>query len=404
MHLRRELAVWVGFGFATSVSGSAWADDDPNALQVHGFVSQGWIKTTRNNYLAKSERKQGSFDFTEVGINFTKPLGDRLRVGFQLFAHDLGPLGNYAPQLDWYYVDYRVADWLGIRAGKTKLPWGLYNESNDIDAGRVPVLLPQSVYPVSSREFLFAQTGGELYGLVPVSTAGELEYRVYGGTIFLNPADSSASLRDFDVPYEGGGRLMWHPPLDGLQLGASVQLLRFEFSFTPTAEQLAQYEKAGQLPTDFNGVVTAKLPYKVWVASAEYQRQALLLAAEYQRGYVEYETNLRLADTKVISQGGYVMGSYQVAPWFTPGVYYSAFFPNIRAKTPPGGDPNPRSSFQHDLALTLRYDITPNFLVKLEGHYMHGTAGLQPALNGNRLRAELTKDWGVLLVKTTGYF
>jgi hypothetical protein len=404
MHLRREQAVRAAVALVMTVCGRALADDDPSALQVHGFVSQGWIKTTKNNYLTQSERAQGSFEFSEVGINFTKPLGDHLRVGLQLFAHDLGPLGNYAPQLDWYYVDYRFFDWLGVRAGKTKLPWGLYNESNDVDAGRVPVLLPQSVYPVSSREFLFAQTGGELYGDVALGTAGDLEYRVYGGTIFLNPSESSAQLRNFDVPYEGGGRLMWHAPLEGLQLGASVQLLRFEFNFTPTAAQLAEYEMAGQLPADFDGVVTAALPYKVWVASAEYQQQGLLVAAEYQRGYVEYETNLILAQNSVVNQGGYVMGSYQIAPWFTPGLYYSGTFPNIHAKTAPGADPNPRSSFQHDVALTLRYDVTPNWLVKAEGHYMHGTAGLQPALNGNRARDRLAKDWGVFLLKTTGYF
>src|SRR3954464_2878161 len=182
------------------VSSGARAQDDPNALQLHGFVSQGFIKTTRNNYLGNTQRAQGSVDFTEVGLNVTKPLGDKLRVGLQLFAHDLGNLGNYAPQLDWYYLDYRFFDWLGLRAGKSKLPWGLYNETNDVDAGRVPVLLPQSIYPVTSRDSLFAQTGAELYGNGPLGAAGSLEYRLYGGTIFVNTADASAQLRDFSVP------------------------------------------------------------------------------------------------------------------------------------------------------------------------------------------------------------
>lgn len=403
MNLRWEQALWVA-AIALASPGLAQAEDDPSALQVHGFVSQGWIKTTRNNYLGHTERDQGSFDFTEVGINFTKPLGDRFRVGMQLFAHDLGPLGNYAPQLDWYYVDYRVADWLGIRAGKTKLPWGLYNESNDVDAGRVPVLLPQSVYPVSSREFLFAQTGAELYGDVPIGAAGSLEYRAYGGTIFLNPDDSSTQLKDFDVPYAGGGRLMWHPPVEGLQLGASAQLLRFEFEFEPTAEQRARYEAAGQLPAGSSGAVTAALPIKLWVASLEYQQQGLLLAAEYERSYVKYETTLELPATKVVNQGGYLMASYQLASWFTPGLYYSAQFPNIHAKRADGVEPHPRSSFQHDVAFTARYDITPHWLVKAEGHYMHGTAALSSALNGNAPLDSLAKDWGVFLLKTTGYF
>jgi hypothetical protein len=52
----------------------------------------------------------------------------------------------------------------------------------------------------------------------------------------------------------------------------------------------------------------------------------------------------------------------------------------------------------------VRYDITPHWLVKAEGHYMSGTAGLNPALNDNTKREKLVKDWGVFLLKTTGYF
>jgi len=396
--MQRAKAVWA-VGFLLAHGSQAWAQEDPQSLRVHGFVSQGYIKTTQHNYLANTERAQGSFDFTEVGINFTQPLGDKLRVGLQIFAHDLGPLGNYAPQLDWYYLDYRAFDWLGIRAGKTKLPWGLYNESNDVDAGRVPILLPQSVYPVSSRESLFAQTGGELYGDVPLGGAGSLEYRLYGGTIFINAEDASVQLRDFEVPYEAGARLMWQPPLEGLQLGGSAQVLRFDFEFTPTAEQTAQYDMDGQLPPDFDGIVRARIPVKLWVASAEYQWQGLLLAAEYGRQYLKYETNLLLPQTDIVNQNGYIMASYQVTPWFTPGLYYSALFPNIDAD-----GPKTRASYQHDVALTLRYDITPNWLAKVEGHFMHGTAGLRSALNDNRPLTDLEENWGVFLVKTTGYF
>jgi hypothetical protein len=376
----------------------ARAEDEPADLQIHGFVSQGYIKTTRNNYLAESARKQGSFEFTEVGINFTKPLGDKLRVGVQLFTHDLGPLGNYAPQFDWYYLDYRFFDWLGVRAGKTKLPWGLYNETNDVDAGRVPILLPQSLYPVSNRESLFAQTGGELYGDVSLGAAGSLEYRAYGGTIFVNTADASDQLKGFDVPYDAGGRLMWQPPVEGLQLGSSLQVLRFDFDYSPTPEQAMAYQGAGLLPANYAGVVSIKVPIKLWVASIEYQVRGLTLAAEYGRDYIHYKTTLATPAVDATSQGYYAMASYQVTPWFTPGLYYSALFPNVHAPT------HPRSTYQHDVAATLRYDVTPNWLVKLEGHYMHGTAGLTTALNGNKPLDSLPENWVVFLLKTTAYF
>lgn len=400
------IRAWVPLSLSliATLSAPAKAQETPDALQVHGFVSQGFIKSTRNNYLGPSARPQGSFDFTEVGINFTKPLGDKLRIGLQVFARDLGPLGNYTPQLDWYYVDYRLFDWLGVRAGKTKLPWGLYNEANDVDSGRVPVLLPQSLYPVANRESLFAQTGAELYGDVPLGAAGSLEYRLYGGTIFLNTADASDALKGFEVPYEGGGRLMWRPPLDGLQLGSSAQLVRFDFDYAPTAAERDQYDSSGLLPADFNGVISAYLDAKLWVASVEYQREGLLLAAEYGRTYARYSTGLRMPTVKIVNEGGYLMASYQVASWFTPGVYYSAFFPDIHDGAQPGVPLRGRAAYQHDVAATLRYDLTPNWLVKLEGHFMHGTAGLSSTLNDNRPLASLTKDWGVFLLKTTGYF
>ena len=77
--------------------GSVHADDeagDEAALQVHGFASQGALLTSDNNYLAHTER--GSLEFTEAGINFTKPFGDDLSVGLQLFARDLGSTGSYS--------------------------------------------------------------------------------------------------------------------------------------------------------------------------------------------------------------------------------------------------------------------------------------------------------------------
>jgi hypothetical protein len=371
------------------------ATSNPLSIDVHGFVSQGFIKTTENNYLADSKR--GSFEFTEVGLNFTKNLSDRMRVGIQLFTHDLGPLGNYATRFDWFYLDYRFFDWLGVRAGRTKLPFGLYNETSDIDAARVPALLPQSVYPVSNREYLLAQTGGELYGDISLADAGALEYRLYGGTVFYDTADLSAALTNVTVPYIYGGRLMWQAPLEGLQLGGSMQKLRIDAEDTLTAAQTMAYMAAGLLPPNFMGNISLHVPATLWVGSAEYVAHDFSLAAEYSRWIVTLEASVLAPKTTVTSERGYLMGSYHVTPWFTPGLYYSLFFPNADQR-------HGRAAYQHDVAATFRYDLNAYWLLKLEGHYMRGTAGLDPTLNGNVPVSSLVQDWGVLLVKTTAYF
>lgn len=406
---RHARKAWGGIGPASraaaallALTGSrAFAQDiDPEpsgGVETHGFVSQGYLHSTQNNYLGPSER--GSFEFTEAGINFTHSVDTQMRVGLQIFAHDLGPLGNYAPQFDWYYIDYLFWDWLGFRAGRTKLPFGLYNEFSDIDSARVPVLLPQSVYPATSREFLLAQTGAELYGQAPLGAAGQLEYRLYGGTIFLSPDSVSTAVSGFTVPYMMGARLMWLPPIEGLSLGGSIQRLRLEFDFAPTPDQIAEYQMMGVLPDGFMGTIASRLPAWLWVASVEYQIGDLLIAAEYTESRARPETDLALPCTgrQSLGRGGYAAVSHRVLPWLSPGAYFSAQVP----------DPCSRagsSKHQYDAAATLRFDLNEHWLFKVEGHFMVGTSQLDRTLNDNRPTSELPSEWGLLLLKTTAYF
>jgi hypothetical protein len=404
------LALAAGAGSASAVElggpdDPALLPASPFSLEIHGFVSQGIIKTTGNNYLAYSTERW-SFEFSEVGINFTKRLTDRLRVGLQLFSRDLGPLGNYSAKLDWYYLDYHFADWLGLRAGRTKIPFGLYNEVNDIDSARVPILLPQSIYPIASRDFLLAQTGMELYGYRSLGAGGALDYRLYGGTIFYdanNQAGSSTTLANLKSPYVVGGRLLWETPLDGLRVGASLQALRLDFDVVLNAAAIAQAKMAGLTPDGFNGVVSVELPAILSVGSIEYAARELLLAAEYSIWRADYQSSDPLlvpepaTERQRLSERMYGMASYRLRPWFCPGVYYSLFFPRMDQRTP-------RYAHQHDVAGTLRFDINSFWLFKLEAHYMRGTASLDPLLNDNVPVSQLDGSWVVLLAKTTVSF
>ena len=362
--------------------------DDVLSIEIHAFGSQGFMVSTANNYLADSHH--GSFEFTEVGLNFTKQLTSKLRTGFQLFTHKLGPTGNFDIKADWFYLDYRWKDWLGFRAGRTKLPFGLYNDSSDIDAARVPILLPQSVYPAANRDYLLAQTGGEIYGYISMRKAGALEYRLYGGTIFLDIAQTPGIVQilDLKVPYLAGARLMWETPLDGLRVGGSFQTLRIDtkLNISPSV--------AGP-----GGVVDVEIPAYLWVASIEYSAHRLLLAAEYSRWHLGVNSsNPTLVPEKPSTQErSYVMASYRVNRWFQPGLYYSAYLPDAYKRTG-------RESVQHDAAASLRFDVNSFWIIKLEGHFMAGTAALVPAQNDNVPLNLLDRYWGFFLIKTTAYF
>lgn len=83
--------VFRGLGLAILVVGSHWLGSRSSfaeevgaegelPVEVHGFISQGFIKSTQNEYLAKS-KNFGSFEFSEIGFNFTKVLAPDLRAG-----------------------------------------------------------------------------------------------------------------------------------------------------------------------------------------------------------------------------------------------------------------------------------------------------------------------------------
>lgn len=359
------------------------APGEPGSVAVHGFVSPGFITSTGNNYLANS--KGGSFEFTEVGLNFTVPITDKLRAGMQLFARDLGRIGNYSPKMDWFYLDYRFEDWLGFRAGRVKLPFGLYNDTSDIDAARVPILLPQSIYPIASRDFLLAQTGAEIYGRIDLRSAGALEYRHYAGTIFVEvDAQTSVAARveDINVPFVVGQRLLWETPVHGLRLGGTLQALQLDARF------LYQDRPIG-----------LELPVVQAVASVEYAANDLLLAAEYSRWRVGIKsTDATLVPAgQAVSERGYVMGAFRATKWLQPGAYYSLYFPDVDHRSG-------RAAMQHDIAATLRFDLNSHWLFKLEAHYMNGTADVSPALNEGKSRDVLDRSWAVFLAKTTAHF
>ena len=86
--MKKKLVILITF--LLSLSLGIMAQDDAG-LNIHGFVSQGYLHSSDNNYQGNTE--DGTFEFNELGINFSTQLTDELRLGIQFFARDLGNFG-----------------------------------------------------------------------------------------------------------------------------------------------------------------------------------------------------------------------------------------------------------------------------------------------------------------------
>lgn len=372
-----------------------------HSVEIHGFISQGALISTANDYLGHSAR--GSVEFFEAGVAVSTEVWDRLRIGLQLFTRDLGPFGDYALHLDWGYIDYQWRSWLGVRVGRVKLPFGLYNEYSDIDSARTAVLMPQSVYPTVNRDLLLAQTGGDIYGTIGLGPGGMLDYQLFAGTIFIDTADSAA-ITSVDVPYVAGGQIFWRTPLPGLRLGGSFIASEFDFHLTVDAETTAKLIMAGVVPMGFTGAYTASLDnIRLWVASIEYTRERLLIAAEYARWHFSLRSEIPalVPSREDDSERFYGLVTYRFADWLEVGGYYSVHFLDVNDRSGTGTRfaARPAQAYQKDLAASVRLDINEHWLVKLEAHFIDGIGDLRSADTANT--AELQDQWGLFLAKTT---
>jgi hypothetical protein len=373
-------------------------------VQIHGFASEGAFVSTANDYLGSASR--GSLELFEAGINFSTDVADRLRAGIQLFARDVGSLRDDAPRIDWAYLDYRWRPWLGLRAGVIKMPFGLYNEYVDIDAARLPILLPESVYPVRDRDVLLSHTGFSIYGNRALGAAGELDYQAWLGSLAI-PDEAldviGATLDRSQSKYVTGVQAFWHAPLDGLRVGATYLRASIDFHLTLVPESTAALIAGGFVPPSFDGkVIVSQRPDTLIVGSAEYSHDDWLFAAEYSRWLKRQRTTLPVVIPTIEEDGErfYAMASHRATAWLEAGAYYSVY--HVDAGDRSGHDPRFAErfyAFQRDLAATVRFDVNDHWLWKLEGHFMDGTASLPGPANPHPERR-----WGLFLARTTVTF
>ncbi len=376
---------------------------EPSDIDIHGFISQGFMKSDHNDLLGMNT-EDGTFQFNEMGINFRSHIADGLQLGIQFFAYDLGDYGNDKVSIDWAYADYFYRKWLGFRVGKLKGYHGLYNDSRDLDMLRVSILLPQCIYTELLRDISKGMKGIGVYGELPggfsyqVSTGGlnDIEgntgFRYLFNNFLVTNADS------YSCDKYSNGSLIWNTPLKGLRVGGTFFNINFE----------------GTGPDSYfvETINFAKMRFEMFSLSVEYILGDLTLNGEYAEQKLSYDIESPAAqfyheqgiamsgDQKI---GGYYGGvAYSLTDWFEAGAYYSILFFDMDDKK----DALWRNyaeladfSYQEQSTLSLKFNITANWALKLEGHSMGGYYLTELDLNANR-----KSHWFLYAVKCSFHF
>jgi hypothetical protein len=342
-----------------SLTATAQSMDDLD-IQIHGYATQGFLYSNQNSWNT-TDSENGSAGWTEAVVNLSAQPIPKLRIGVQVRYFLLGDLGNQIT-LDWAQADYKVNEKFGFRVGKVKSPIGLLNESQDIDPAQLWVLLPQSVYPLATRNTILAHYGGVVYGSVALGERfGKLEYRAFGGRRIV-PADDGSfqSLLDLGITVPNGisgptfgGTLRWNMPIHGLVAGAS------ENSGLTSGEVTIQ---------GYPGTLNVRQFRQTWYFG-KFERSKVMVAGEYSRAQIASVLQIPGLFSLVARNDQrrfYGMASYKLSGKLSGGLYYSSFLDRQATYT--------SGRYQKDWAVSARYDFNPFLYAKAEQHWIDGTA------------------------------
>lgn len=359
-----------------------WAAELPGldkTFQVHGFLTQGYVKTTENSFFGDSE--DGSLEFRELGINASHRLTPAIMASAQLLSRRAGEMYDGSLDLDFAQLDYafQMDEWnrAGIILGRSKNPLGLYNDTRDVAATRPGIFMPQAIYWDRVRNMVLSTDGGQVYG---DSQFGNHLFRLQLFT-GKTPIDENV-----ENTYLGAG---FDPKLDqdGITVGG-----RLLYEWDGGRLKLALSSASLTLEGGSNVLPTGTIDIDYRVASAQYNSGPWSLTSEYMQEPLDYSGfggYMEPADTTV--DGYYLQGSYRLREdWELLARYEESHYDKHDkdgTKSSARLGPAPHNFFSKVWTLGLLWEPTEHLMLRTEFSQVEGTIFLsvlenpRPSLN-----------------------
>jgi hypothetical protein len=385
--------------FIAFYSGRVFAESKllPDEVQIHGFLTQGFFHTSDNNVYGQSDDGI-SPGLTEIGLNMSYQPWDRLRFAAQGLYRRAGEVDGGSVRLDYGLADLTLFDYdsgkIGLRGGRIKIPFGLYNETRDVAFTHPTILLPQGIYFDRSRSLLLSADGGSFYAEQRTSF-GDFNFKLNVG---LSPNDldeiktvvlgKRSAQGNFDTKPAIATQLKYE--LNGGEYVFAVSYMDLEFDFNPALGEPLRKSTTHIQPLLF---------------SAQYNGEKFTLTGEYEYRWNSFGNFAPYGGGKFVSESWYVEGSYRILPSLQATVRYDSFFMDANDKNGNGaaalGFPR-HVAFAQDWVFGLRWDITPSWMVRADYSRVHGTAWLPQADNPDTQKD--IQDWDLYALQLSFKF
>lgn len=393
-----------------------------NDVQFSGYLSQGVIYSDDNPFY--DDDTGTNFNLRELGLNVSWQVSERLRVAGQVLSRKAGDLDDGDPKIDFLLLDYQYLvtqqSTAGIRLGRVKNPYGLYNLARDVPHGRPGIFVPQSVYFESLREALLSTNGGNLY-VSQTNALGRLNIDAWGGVArFDNNAIEYQYFQknlpgSFDEVDAVGLRIELEPAAIPNLTAAYTRIdYRMEYEDAPVFTP-GQVSLVGDIlavdrtlyPSFLTGMTvdatmnlySLQYAWQRWIWTGEF----LSIDLDINDLFVAYYP---LQDYKPELNGYYLQAEWLSSASLTLYLRYEELFLNSDDKDGKANQQfngsNPVTQYNKAFTLGARYYFTPDLSITAEYSTNEGTAFIngQPDIDYPRLR----EDWDMAILQVSYHF
>ncbi len=372
------------------------ADDEldwKDTVQIHGFLSQGYVNTSANRWYGESEN--GSWDLREIGLNASVRPMSNLHFAGQLLSRTAGRMDNGSVRVDYALMDWTalsdVDKTMGVRLGRIKNPLGFFNETRDVAFTRPSIFLPQSIYFDRVRDLMLSSDGMHIYSDWRLEDADLMLQLGVGKPLVDENVEATFLGREFEGDLSALGPV-WMGKLAYERDGGRLRL-----ALSGVMGSLDFVRGINDPPPPF--LNSGDIDFKLLIASFQYNEEIWSLTAEFLTQELAWNDMGLILPDKIPGQGYYLQFDLRPIPQWE-------FFLRYGERITNTNDPDGReledkfgipayNQFAKDWVLGVRWDPTDQFMVRAEYHWVDGTAWLS---NRENVREDTERFWDMLAI------
>lgn len=358
-------------------------------VQIHGFLNQGYIYSSGNEYLQGSD-SGGTFDFSDAAINFLYRPTDRIFLSGQLISRNFGDAYSNEKdiEIDYMFLSANLyassTNEFNINLGRLKTSYGIFNNSRNIPFTHVGIISDQTLYSEYDRH-LTLYGDGISFDFKHRADFGDLRL-IYQNIIltddkkdvFATAPEVANMVSDFDDVKGQVLYLSYSLPNTGLDFSYSHSQIKADKIVMPNLyhPQLTFFNRYWRQKAK-NNVISARYRSQNYTLTTEYINRSIDHTFEDQiiaNGMIINSESIQKTDSI------YLQGAYR----FHNDVEGFISYHRAIEKTDGVTDYNsPFNKFRKQWVIGADWDVFDNTLLKAEMHFIDGNFDMikEPGIN-----------------------